>query len=140
MSNNDSFPNPKKLKCEECNESFSENRVLKTHITINQRKYNCESCGEKFSTRSEMEIHLLNLHQKEKIHKCNECDSSFLLQWRLKEHIKTHSQLQVRICHYFNNNSECPFNQVGCKFKHIEARLCKFREKCKVKLCQYRHQ
>lgn len=140
LPNNDSLQNPKKLECEECNERFSENIELKNHIIMNhQRKYNCESCEEKFSNSSQMETHLLNVHKMKKIHKCSKCDSSFLLQWRLKKHMKTHGQLQVRTCHYFNNNSECPFNEVGCKFKHSEAKVCKFGDECKVKLCQYRH-
>ena len=42
-------------------------------------------------------------------------------------------------CHYFNNNKVCPFNDIGCMFKHSESDKCRFGENCQFKLCQFRH-
>ena len=86
-----------------------------------------------------MEIHLIQIHGKKKEYKCNKCDSSFLLKWRLKKHNETHTKEQIRTCHYFNNNSECPFSEIGCKFLHVKSSKCKYGGQCKAKLCQYSH-
>ena len=64
---------------------------------------------------------------------------SFLLKWRLKKHIETHNEEKIRTCYYYNNKSECPFSEMGCKFLHVRAGKCKYGSDCKTKLCQYSH-
>ena len=52
---------------------------------------------------------------------------------------QTISKTLYRIyCHYFNNDKECPFEEIGCKFKHNISPPCK-SEGCNNLLCQYRH-
>ena len=71
--------------------------------------------------------------------KCDICDKGFVLNWRLGKHMKMHSEKAVRHCYYFNNNHECPFAELGCKFLHKEAKICLFGEKCQRRLCPFKH-
>ena len=56
--------------------------------------------------------------------------------WRLRKHLNVHDT--DRYCHYFNNQMVCPFEEIGCKFRHEQSSFCKFR-KCENKLCPFRH-
>ena len=64
----------------------------------------------------------------------------FFTNWRLKKHMQSHNEPNVKFCHYFNNSKNCPFKEFGCKFRHAKSDQCKYQENCKNKLCQYRHQ
>ena len=33
------------------------------------------------------------------------------------KHISVHSE-NTRVCHYFSHKQKCPFEQIGCKFRH----------------------
>ena len=50
-----------------------------------------------------------------------------------------HSMENVKYCHYFNNSKHCPFEEVGCMFKHEISKNCRFQKHCKNKLCQFQH-
>ena len=47
--------------------------------------------------------------------------------------------LNVKCCHYFNNEKLCPFEEIGCMFRHAESKNCRFKQLCKIKLCQFQH-
>ena len=38
--------------------------------------------------------------------------------WRLKKHKKMHSNPRLKQCFYFQNDIQCPFDELGCKFAH----------------------
>ena len=42
--------------------------------------------------------------------------------------------------HYYDNFKKCPYQKFGCKFKHAESEQCKYKNQCKNRLCQFRHQ
>ena len=84
-------------------------------------------------------MHIVTEHNVKKKHKCEICDTDFVFKWRLKRHIMDHSKRKIKTCHYFNNNKECPYLQIGCKFIHEKAVNCKFAQHCKVTKCQFRH-
>ena len=44
----------------------------------------------------------------------------------------------TKYCYYYNNDKFCPYDELGCKFRHEVSIPCKFRE-CKNILCQFRH-
>ena len=46
--------------------------------------------------------------------KCEKCDKSFVLKWRLRKHLSGHEA--EAFCYYFDNEKECPFDKIGCKF------------------------
>ena len=76
-------------------------------------------------------------HNMDKEHACLDCGKLFLLKWRLSKHMKIHSET-TKYCHYFNNELECPFQELGCKFIHESSGKCP-AEDCVVKLCQFSH-
>ena len=73
-----------------------------------------------------------------KLFKINICENDFVMKWRMEKHVTSHKE-QTRWCHYFNNFKTCPFEYVGCLFKHQESPKCKFDKHCNVKLCAYKH-
>jgi hypothetical protein len=49
--------------------------------------------------------------------KCEVCDKEFYLEWRLIKHMSVHSD-RTKPCKYDSRNMPCPFDIIGCKFKH----------------------
>ena len=78
----------------------------------------CKICKESFSKNSELEKHLVNIHGSKKTYSCENCDKTFLLKWRLNKHIGIHQDDNIRICKFFKDGKDCPFEDVGCKFGH----------------------
>ena len=116
-------------------EGYSEEpKAYETKVSIK-----CDQCSEKFVKACHLEEHLEG-HGAEKPHDCSFCGKQFFLKWRLKKHMEIHSEKsKIRYCHYFNNAKECPFDKIGCMFRHENSRKCKFEE-CNRKLCQFAHQ
>ena len=46
----------------------------------------------------------------------NLVDYYILTVWRLRKHERIHSAKNTKPCHYFTDNVECPFKDLGCKF------------------------
>ena len=70
---------------------------------------------------------------------CEECEKQFHLHWRLQKHVLIHSpDSEAHFCQYFNNNKKCPFQNVGCMFKHEKSGKCRFLN-CTWKLCEFEH-
>ena len=97
----------------------------------------CDECSESFVKACELEMHVEDEHKKEKPFECNICDKKFHLSWRLKKHKLIHSE-KAKFCHYFNNAKYCPFDAIGCMFRHEKSGKCNF-ETCNNKLCQFEH-
>ena len=98
-------------------------------ITLQQRDSNdprdkqrvkCKICKESFSKNSELENHLVNIHGSKKTHSCENCDKTFLLKWRLSKHTSIHRG-NVQICKFYKTGTFCPFEEIGCKFRHEET-------------------
>ena len=87
----------------------------------------------------ELEVHIKNEHVKVKEYTCDMCDKIFVLKWRLLKHQETHKDPTRRKCHYFNNEKDCPFEEIGCMFAHEDSEFCKFDQICCKKLCFYQH-
>ena len=45
----------------------------------------------------------------------------------------------MKHCHYFNNDKVCPYEEIGCMFRHEKSEPCKYKEFCKNKLCPFQH-
>ena len=56
----------------------------------------------------------------------------------MEKHTRDH-RVDIKFCHYFNNDKPCPYDEVGCKFKHETAPECRCNLKCTFKLCQFTH-
>ena len=127
------------VKCEECGETFAKKYDLRNHIKcLHPKNISCDIFDSIFHKSWEYETHLES-HAKPKDNKCDICGKAFFLEWRLKQHMNVHMNPQVRNCHYFNNNKMCPFDDIGCKFKHVDSKQCKNPTSCKTKLCPLKH-
>ena len=80
----------------------------------------CSSCGKTFGRFSDLESHIKTFHENHPEFKCEVCEKTFVLKWRLRKHMKIHNG-HVQPCHYYNNNKTCPFEELGCKFNHINS-------------------
>ena len=56
----------------------------------------------------------------------------------MEKHTSDH-RVDIKFCHYYNNDKPCPYDKVGCKFKHENAPECRFNLRCTFKLCQFTH-
>ena len=130
--------NHKEYSCKNCDYKVQDKSELKQHIkTKHPKEIKCKVCDETFDKTYKLELHLKN-HEVE-CFKCKVCDKSFHLKWRLEKHESAHNLLNVKFCHYFNNGKQCPYEEVGCMFKHEHAERCRYNYSCKNKLCQFQH-
>lgn len=128
-----------RYKCDECGEVFGKKIDLRTHIKCTHPKnIFCDICDQIFHESWQYEKHL-ETHSIVKDKNCETCGKTFYLEWRLNQHLNVHNNPQVRNCHYFNNDKVCPFDAVGCKFKHTDSKRCKNPTSCKTKLCSLKH-
>ena len=113
---------------------------MRFHITEKHPlTINCSLCEESFQENWKFEIHMKS-HDQEKHFKCNRCEKEFYSSWRLKQHAKSHNVQSIKFCHFYNNGKMCPFEDLGCKFRHEWSDVCRFQSRCKNKMCQYQHQ
>ena len=86
-------------------------------VNINKQSKKCNECDTRFTQNFEMENHMVEAHQRKKQHACDVCDKEFYLEGRLKKHMKMHTEVP-NFCYYFNQKKVCPFDEIGCKFRH----------------------
>ena len=60
---------------------------------------------------------MIEQHEQEKAFECEMCDKGFVLEWRMKKHMKMHGE-KLSMCKYFAKNQHCPYEDIGCKFSH----------------------
>ena len=127
-----------RFNCKECGKSFLRKKDLRDHIQrSHERKYDCKVCEKSFSESWKLELHS-KTHEENVPFKCNICEKQFHFKWRLNKHVVSHDK-NAKFCHFFNNGKKCPFEEIGCKFKHILANKCKYDGNCYIKLCQFQH-
>ena len=126
------------IDCKVCNKTLKDKPNLKKHIKLMHPKtHRCESCDETFTDSWKMEEHL-ELHGNERPFKCSICEKGFYMKWRMEKHTRDHS-VDIKFCHYFNNDKPCPYDKIGCKFKHELSPECRYNLNCTSKLCQFTH-
>ena len=86
-------------------------------LDINKHSKKCNECDHRFAQNFEMENHMVEAHRQKKQHACDVCEKEFYFEWRLKKHMKMHTEVP-NVCYYFKNKKVCPFDEVGCKFRH----------------------
>ena len=123
---------------EVCDKTLIVGPSLKEQIkTRHSKTYECEFCDDTFTESWKMEEHLEH-HGNERPFKCSICEKGFYMKWRMEKHISDH-RADIKFCHYFNSDKPCPYDKVGCRFKHETAPECRFNLKCTFKLCQFTH-
>ena len=93
--------------------------MIDKHPKLSQAK--CTQCEKTFSKNCELERHIID-HHDYKPFDCEKCGKTFVLRWRLRKHLSGHET--QTLCHYFNNDKECPFEKIGCKFRHELSPSC----------------
>ena len=86
-------------------------------VNINKQSKKCNECDTRFTQNFEMENHMVEAHQRKKQHACDVCDKEFYFEWRLKKHMKMHTEVPS-VCYYLNKKTVCSFEEIGCKFPH----------------------
>ena len=84
----------------------------------------CNICDKTFSTNCDLERHIKSSHESD-TYECELCGKTFVLRWRLRKHVSSHET--ERYCHYYNNGKTCPFEEIGCKFRHEHSPACTFK-------------
>ena len=89
---------------------------------------------------SDIDKHIVASNESQRKYKCGKCESAFMSELRLKKHIQIHQfNKEVKFCHYYNNSKDCPYEILGCKFKHSDSKACRYGEQCNKSLCQFKH-
>ena len=126
--------------CKKCDAKFHARENLQYHIkTRHKIEVQCRICDLPFGKKCSLELHMESVHGKKKQYKCDKCSMGFFLQWRLKKHMSVHSDDKTRKCHFFNNDKPCPYQKLGCKFLHVKAGMCEFKDNCAREKCQFQH-
>ena len=128
------------VKCDSCDFSSESRKTLRKHILQNHhRKSKCKFCDAMFEKNSDLESHLDLNHDSVERFQCDHCDKKFVLEWRLRKHKRMHKQQNTINCHYFNNKKDCPFEKIGCMFRHAYSKMCKYGNNCDKVMCSFQH-
>ena len=81
------------LKCDFCNESFSDEDTLSTHVlsihkSIIEGKKKCEFCDKTYHSKNSFYVHVKDTHLKPKNFECETCTMVFLNKALLNRHKK----------------------------------------------------
>ncbi|XP_075166565.1 uncharacterized protein LOC142238735 isoform X7 [Haematobia irritans] len=87
--------------------------VLNMHTTAGQ-DHSCEICGFKSTTRTALRQHKRFKHNPEKRHKCTMCEKAFKTPTLLKEHMATHTGIDLYSCAY----CEASFKSKSNRYTH----------------------
>ena len=77
----------------------------------------CKECEETFTKNSDLEMHVITEHEQEKTFQCGICAKRFVLEWRMRKHLKMHEE-ETTMCKFFAKRMNCPYEEIGCKFNH----------------------
>ena len=78
----------------------------------------CTLCSDAFKNISELEKHIEGNHDEYETFECETCSKKFVTKFRLEKHSKMHLNVAIKNCHYFRRNKPCPYEKLGCKFRH----------------------
>jgi stress-induced morphogen len=81
-----------KLKCDNCEKSFTTKVALKNHMLVHaeERPFACEICSKTYKTKALLTEHRLTHFEEAKQHECNVCHKKFYQLSKLRRHEVTH--------------------------------------------------
>lgn len=127
------------LKCKVCDKPFESRKTLKMHLIYDhEQKVKCNKCEETFERNCDLEEHIGTKHETTEKYDCDQCEKTFVLEWRRNKHREGHDTV-IKKCHYYNNKKRCPFEKLGCMFGHMYSGPCKYGTRCSKKLCTFQH-
>jgi hypothetical protein len=87
----------------------------------------------------DLEMHIIFAHKDIK-GIVESVTKSLFLKRRLLKHVQIHSSIAaVKRWHYFNNNKQCPYEEIVCMCAYVASDVRKFGEFCANNLCSYQH-
>ena len=93
---------------------------------VNSDTFMCDQCDKEFDEEWKLCIHL----KKHKKYSCDQCSKTFSYINAKNKHIQiTHGNLKI-YCHFYNNNTTCPFD---------DADFCRYGVKCERDYCMFKH-
>ena len=96
----------------------NEKKDIDNLVKSDRHLVHCDLCNAKFKVISNLEKHIKRNHEDYQTHDCERCSKTFVTKWRLQKHAKMHHYTKLRHCRYFRNEIVCPFDELGCKFRH----------------------
>lgn len=98
-------------KCDRCDQEFSSNKYLQTHLGRSHalKVFECPECKEKFTSNYTMQRHMINMHSSG--HKCIYCGKLFTSNCFMIDHVKrTHlkeKNVECQICYEKFFDTQC---------------------------------
>ena len=84
----------KPFQCQICDQTFSQEINMKTHVTLchtTDKPFPCEKCGKSFARTYDVNVHTKKVHNDREYQMCNLCGKQ-LLKESLQSHKKTHTK------------------------------------------------
>ena len=94
---------------------------MKKDKKVQSKKLNlikCNLCDKRFRIISDLETHIKMSHEDYESYNCHHCKKEFVTKWRLQKHARIQSSIKTRQCKYFKSQTKCPYDELGCKFRH----------------------
>lgn len=120
--------------CQHCKKSFSTASSLISHTRyhLNERPFLCSTCGRRFILKNQLNVHLLRVHvpKNDPRHRrfaCHLCSYKTGFQFKLEEHLKTHSDARNFSCIH----CERLFKSTKSLRQHMYLHSAEKRYKCK---------
>ena len=110
--------------CQACGKKFANDRGLQTHIRLyhSGNDMECPTCGKVFEHEAQLKRHLV-FHESNRPFKCDKCDGTYKNKWALQQHQVLHSS-QVFKC------SKCGkvFKRLDSLERHQKLSYCKAKQ------------
>ncbi|XP_055640112.1 zinc finger protein ZFP2-like [Toxorhynchites rutilus septentrionalis] len=115
-------------RCERCDKTFGNIKILQAHLTAHEKNYECSYCGKVCPNSVSLAGHE-NTHTKEQPFQCTQCGRSFAQYTSMRRHMKIHynekayqcefcpkrfRQRSVMLTHKRIHTGEKPFSCVIC--------------------------
>ncbi|XP_061402534.1 zinc finger protein OZF-like [Musca vetustissima] len=110
-------------QCSYCGKWYSTRSTLQLHVLNmhihTDKEHRCEICGFVSTTREAKKKHIRFKHRAEKRHKCGLCDKAFKVPTLLREHMATHTGVDLYKCDYCTATFKSKSNRINhCKRHH----------------------
>ena len=96
------------FRCRNFGDKFEALKKLQDHKKegCSSNRLKCDECEKYFKDEKKLQNHIDKIHIK---FDCDECDKVFKYEAALEKHREAAHEDVELFCHYFNNDKDCPF-------------------------------